>query len=164
MARTVIAATALILLGACFGGDPNVTESGKGLPVVTIEFPETAPPGSVQTAALEVSNPGPGNMSSLTVAFTLIGRLEGVVPRPIVEIGYSRRNPAIVEVEPPPRAISFDGVRYVFDGLDEDASKKLRFRLKLPDAPGLAGNAVVVSDGQDPERARGVPLRTMVEG
>ncbi len=164
MVRILIAATALVLVGACFGGDPNVTESGKGRPVVTIRFPETARPGSVQTASVRVSNPGPEDMSSLAVSFTLLGRLEGAVPNPIVQLGYNRENPAIIEVEPRPRAVSFDGVTYVFDGLAEEASVSLRFKLKLPDEPGLAGNAVTVSDGQEPDRARGVPLQTMVEG
>ncbi len=154
----------LLFFSGCFGGNPDVTESGKGRPRISVEFPERSEPSSVQTAVLEILNPGPGDMSGLSVSFTRVGMVGGQVPDPIVSIGSGGENPAVVDVEPEPEAVSAEGDVYVFEGLEEGASTTVAFELKVPEEPGVAANAVVVSDAREIDRSRGVPLCTVVGG
>lgn len=166
--RLLVAVLALgALVTACFSGDdPNLAPSGRGLPVVSVEFPETAPPGSVQDAVLQIENPGPGDIEFLSVTFTLVGPRQGQrdFPVPIVGPGNPTDHPNVEEVVPEPRAISEDGVVFNFGPLAEGAETTITFRLRLPDRPGPAANSVQVSDGQELERARGVRLEILVRG
>ena len=153
---------AALVFNGCFGPDPNVTEGGKGKPEVELVFPDTAPPGSVQTAELTITNPGPGDMRSLVVAFSRLG--DPKLPVPIVDVTARGGEGAVDDVEPQPNAVSRDGVVYTFDGVPEGDSVTFTFRLQMPVSRGLAGNAILVYDGQDPDRARGVRLEVEVGG
>ena len=161
MRRLVAAAVALLLLGGCFGPDPDLTPEGKGLPELSLEFPATAAPGSVQTAALTIDNPGPGDLSAIVVAFSRLG--DPALPPPIVEVAGPGQEDPVRSVDPEPNAVSRDGAIYTFDGLGEGETMTIRFELTIPDVDGKVGNAVQVYDGQDPDRARGVRLLTEVE-
>ena len=162
MKHVVLAGVAALSLAACFGPDPGVTESGKGKPEPTIEFPATATPGSVQEAELIVTNPGPGDMQSVVVAFSRLG--DPKLPLPIVDVAPPNGEGPVVDVTPKPNAVSPDGVIYTFSGLDEGDALTITFRLRIPVERGPAGNAILVYEGQDPERARGVRLETEVGG
>lgn len=152
----------LLLLGGCFVPDPGLTDSGKGRPRLTLDFPENAAPGSVATAEIVVSNPGPEDMGSVVVAFSRLGDPE--LPPPLVEVASRDGSNAVRAVEPEPVAVSSDQIVYRFAGLDEGAEMTITFEIEVPTQPGSAGNAVLVYDGGDPERARGVRLETEVGG
>ena len=161
--RLVAATTSLLVLAACFGGtDPNVTESGEGKPLLSVEFPPTVEPESQEVATLSVENPGPGDMDSLQVSFVRLGRSD--LPEALVGFGSKGENPSIVAVDPEPRAVSVDGVVFTFDGLAEGESTDIAFTIRTPGVTGGFANSVIVADGSDPERSRGVPLETRVEG
>lgn len=157
------AVLAAVLLGACVGSG-GLSPSGLGLPEVSVDFPATSPPGSDRVAKLHVKDPGPGDMSSVVVAFSRTGPSPGAtaLPPPIVDVGFAQSNPAIVAIRPRPVAISPDGVVYRFGPLKIGQSMTIRFTLKVPKTPGVLANAVVVYDGQHPDRARGVRLQTVV--
>lgn len=166
MRRLAAVALALALLPACFGPDPNVTEEGKGKPLLTIEFPETVSRGSVETATLTIDNPGPGDMGSVVVAFATAGvaGASGPLPAELVPLTSSSENPMIESITPEPREVSDDGVLYVFDGLEEGASREISFDIRVPEEPGPAANSVSVYAGEDAERIKGLLLRTTVTG
>jgi hypothetical protein len=163
-ARAIVAAAAVTGLAACSGG-VELAPSGKGLPVVTVDFTAAAEPGSVHTSTVHVTNPGPGDISRLAVSFALVGApsSEGL-PHPIVGPGRDRSTGDVVTVQPRPLSLSADGAVYRFDGLAEGGSVTLRFRLRVPEQPGIAANSVTVYDDADPSRARGARLETRVEG
>ncbi len=164
MARFAATVVVAFVLVSCYGPDPNETPSGEGLPRLAIDFPATSPPGSTRTATLTVENPGPKPMTSVVVAFLRVGPAQGGgLPEPIVDGAAQHENPAIVEIDPEPRAVSLAAVRFTFDGLEEGESTTIRFRLRIPRIVGEAANSVTVNDGSDPDRARGVRLQTMVE-
>lgn len=166
MRRLVAAATALLALGACFGPDPNVSESGKGLPVLEAEFPEAVTRGSTATATLTVENPGPGDMSAVVVAFASVGvaAASGPIPVDLVPITTTRDNPAIESVTPEPQSVSDDGVIYVFDGLEEGGTMEISFVIRAPLETGPAANSVSVYSGDEADRIRGLRLETVVRG
>jgi hypothetical protein len=166
LVRHVVAAVVCAgLLGACYGSDSNLTESGKGRPVPTIDFPASVAPGSTHTAVLEITNPGPGDIGRLLVTFTLVGGATQTagVGNPIVGLGTKGANPSIAGIEPEPLEVSEDGVGFQFEGLAEDQSTTIEFELIVPTTLGVAANAVTVSDAHELDRARGVVLRTTVE-
>lgn len=155
---------ALIVAG-CFGEDPNLTESGLGRPVVSVTFPELSAPGSLQDAEVTIENPGPGDMTSVVVAFARVGPAQGggPLPYPIVDPGARRKNPNIAAVEPEPVGISTDAVVFRFGPLAEGESMTITFTLRVPAEPGPAANSITAYAGEDPSRARGVRLETQVE-
>lgn len=155
----------VIFAPGCFqGGDEDLTSEGKGKPTVTIDFPSSVEPGSTQTASLEVTNPGPGDMPSVVVAFAFVGPVatEGELPPAIVTVGTKGENPSIKGVDPPPGGVSPDGVVYVFEGLEAGAAMRITFEIVVPEEPGSAANSVTVYDGADPSRAAGARLQTTV--
>ena len=159
----LVAAVGFALLGACFENDANLTESGEGKPELSLSFPESTMSGSTEVAELTILNPGPGEMESLVVAFSRLG--DPRLPPPIVDVSPRRgRDGAVQDVSPPPRAVSPDGIIYTFDGLGEGEQLVIEFTLRIPLADGPAGNAILVYEGQDPGRARGVRLETEVGG
>jgi hypothetical protein len=164
--RARAAAAVLLMLAACFGPDPNQTESGKGLPVLSVEFPESVAAGSTNTATLTVENPGPGDIESVVVAFAAVGvaAASGPLPAELVPAASGRDNPAVASVEPEPRSVSPDGVVYVFDGLEEGASLEIAFRIVAPERAGTAANSISVYDGADASRIRGLRVDTVVTG
>ena len=136
--------------------------SGSSDPVLTVEFPETATPGSVETAVLEIQNPSSDDIEMLFVAFSLVGVAGGSgFPDPIVVAGA--RDASIQEVEPRPD-VRVDGVRFGFGRLEAGASQTIEFDLRLPEVSGKVGNAVQVYDGTAPDRATGTSLVTTVGG
>lgn len=169
--RVPAALVALALVGAaCFGPDPNVTEQGEGRPELVVRFPDSVAASSIATARLEVSNPGPGDIPTLVVAFALVGPGQGQteVPDPLVGFGRRGENPSIVAVEPEPASVSPDGVVFTFEGaggapvLPEGDRTTIAFRVRTPVRPGVAANSVSVYDGTDPSRVRGARLETSV--
>jgi hypothetical protein len=161
---TKLAAVALgaLMLVACYGPDPNLTDEGLSKPELALEFPEETTAGSTKTAELRILNPGPGDMDSLVVAFSRLGDPE--LPLPIVDVAPGKEEGAVRDVEPAPTAVSPDGVIYTFDGLDEGRELVIRFTLRIPVVTGPAGNAILVYEGSDPDRAKGVRLETEVGG
>jgi hypothetical protein len=156
---------AIVLIGApgCYyGPDPNLTKTGKGKPTVTVDFPAELEPGVTETAAFVVTNPGPGDMESVVLAFSRVG--DPSLPEPIVDSGTGGQTEAVTSVSPEPVAVSPDAVNYRFGPLPEGESMTIRFDLVLPDATGDVGNAVQVYDGAEPERAGGVRLETTLRG
>lgn len=166
MRRLLVALIAGALAAtSCYRADPDVTPQGAGLPELEIEFPANAAPGSVHPAVMMVTNPGPRPMTTLVVAFARVGPSGGGadLPAPIVDGGAQRENPAIVSVDPEPRAVSLAGVEFTFDGLAEGESTEITFELKVPVASGEAANSVTVYEGSDPRRIRGARLETIVQ-
>jgi hypothetical protein len=163
MRRFLAGVLACFTLAACFGPDPNVTDSGKSKPEVTIDFPAEVQRRSVETIVVNVKNPGPGNMTGFSIEFSLIGKAGGqTVPTPLVAAGSQKQSPSIEGVDPEPSAVSLEGVRFFFGALDEGESAEVRFEVQAPDEPGIAANAVIVSDVEEIDRSRGVRLVTEV--
>jgi hypothetical protein len=150
---------------SCYGPDPDVSPAGRGLPDLSVAFPQTSEPGSTQTAVLTVTNPGPEEMSQLVVAFVRVGPGgdSTELPTPIVDGAARHRNPAIVNIDPEPNAISLPAVEFTFDGLADGESMEISFDLKVPETRGPAANSVTVYEGSDPQRARGIRLETTVD-
>jgi hypothetical protein len=163
MRQVAIALLIPLLLSACFGGtDPNLTTSGEGKPVLSIEFPPSVEPRAEEVAKLEITNPGPGDMDVITVSFTPLGAPD--LPGALIGFGAKNGNPSIADIDPKPRNVSLDGVLYTFEGVPEGGSKTIEFTIRTPVLPGRYANSVRVTDGSDPSRERGVPLETRVEG
>jgi hypothetical protein len=162
--RVLAAALAALALSACFGSGSGQSESGLGLPQVSVDFPASSHAGSHAVAKLHVANPGPGRMSSVVVAFSRTGPSPGAtaLPPPIVDVGFAQSNAAITGIHPHPAAVSPDGVVYRFGPLPVGKSITISFTLKVPKTTGQVANAMVVYDGQHPDRARGVRLQTVV--
>ena len=167
----VLAAT---LLSSCYGPDPNLTESGQGRPTIDVEFPSSVAPGSVHDMEVTVDNPGPGDLSILSVSFTLVGVAgEPQPPDPLIQPGTKGRSVSVVSVEPVPGSVSEDGTVFQFGDTDaastpgpflaEGSSASLTFRVRIPDRTGLLANSVTAYDGREPTRARGVLVKTEVE-
>ena len=162
MKQAFVVALVALALTACYGETQDLTDSGESKPELALAFPETTTAGSVETAELTIVNPGPGDMTSLVVAFSRLG--DPKLPLPIVDVAPRRNDGAVKDVTPSPEAVSPDGVIYTFEGLDEGEQLVVRFSLRIPVATGAAGNAILVYEGEDPERAKGVRLETTVGG
>jgi hypothetical protein len=173
MSLRFLTLSSLLLLGAvCAGPDATTTDSGQALPRVQVRFPDQAAPAAVETATIEVANPGPGDIESLFVAFSLVGvgGSDGVA-EPLVEIGARARSPSVVAVRPKPDATSSDGVTYKFSDpegsgpvLEAGRSFEVQFDVRVPAEPGRAASSVQVYAGEDPERSQGALLETEVTG
>jgi hypothetical protein len=165
VSRVLAGLLAALALGSCYRDVSNLTPSGEGLPQVAVEFPATSSPGSVHTAAVEVANPGPGDIERLAVSFALVGApaVEGL-PKTLIGAAGGERANSVLEVSPRPESVSPDGAVYRFDGLAEGESVTIEFELRVPRTPGPAANSVVVADESDPARARGARLETTVAG
>ncbi|MEA2499298.1 MAG: hypothetical protein QOH26_1703 [Actinomycetota bacterium] len=163
-ARTLLSLALLLGSASCAGTGEELTASGKGFPKPSIEFPATSPSGSVQTAVLTIENPGPGDIDSLFVTFVLASPLAGEdLPAPIANGGPGGKDPNVISISPKPVAVDATGVNYRFEALAEGETTTITFELRVPDQPGPAANSVLVSDGAEIERARGVRLQTEVE-
>lgn len=163
-AFVALCAGALMLAG-CYGQDPNLTEAGLGRPEIGVEFPASAAPASVHSAVFTITNPGPGEMASVVLAFARIGPASPgkALPNPIVEPGARGETDSVVAIDPEPEGISLEAVVYRFGGLAEGDTLTVTFDLRVPDTAGAAANSVTAYAGEDPERARGVRLQTVVE-
>lgn len=164
MRKTLLALVlSALVLASCSGSDPNQTDEGESLPVIAVEFPETVEAGSTETLSLSVENPGPGDFSSLFVAFSRVGAAEGEsLPRPIVDVVPRGVPSAVVDVRPEP-VKSAQGIRFRFEALPEGETVEFEFDLRIPERGGLAANSVQVYDGAQPDRIRGILLSTRVQ-
>ena len=163
--RKLTAALLLLMFvaAACYGSDPNTTEEGKSLPIISADFPDAVEAGSLETLTLSVENPGPGEFSSLFVTFSVVGAAKGVsLPQPIVDVAVKGRPPSVVSVDPEPVKTA-EGIRFRFDPLPAGETTEITFELRMPEKGGVAANSVQVYDGAEPERVRGVLLATKVE-
>jgi hypothetical protein len=164
MRGVVASCLSFALLGvACFGPDPNQTETGKSLPVLEVDFPDVAEPDSIQTMTLSIENPGPGDFSSVLVAFSRVGVAEGEsLPEPIVDVVPKGEPPAVVDIRPEPLTRA-DDIRFRFPPLPQGDTMDIEFDLRIPTRGGVAANSVQVYDGGEPDRVRGVLLSTRVQ-
>jgi hypothetical protein len=160
-----LALVALLFSVGC-AGDEELTESGKGFPEPSIEFPAVSPPGSVQKAVLTVKNPGPGNIDALLVTFVLAAPASpgANFPVPLLNGGPKGKDPNVVSISPKPVGVDETGINYRFGPLPEGGETTITFEIRVPDEAGPAANSVTVSDGAEIERARGVRLQTDVQG
>lgn len=159
MALRIGIGLAVLLVVAVFISTRDVPAGVAGRPVLSVDFPAVSEPGSVETATFTITNPGPGRMNSVFLAFARVG-----IDVPIVEAGAQHENPYIVAIDPEPDAVSIDGVVFRFPGLDEGRSMTVSFDLKIPTERGIAANSVTAYPGEDLERAKGVRLQTQVGG
>lgn len=170
MTRVIAAGAAALLFAACFGPSQETTESGRGLPTVSVEIPAEVAAGSVQDVTVRVSNPGPGDIGTLAVAFTLVGPVQedGTLPTPIVGTGSSATESAVVSQSPEATAVSENGTVFVFgsDGdeprLPEGGEMEIVFEIRMPTQEGVAANSLQVYDGSEVDRAAGVRLETTI--
>lgn len=162
----------LVALTACFGGTSNTTESGLGIPTVSVEIPPEVAPGSVHDVVLRVRNPGPGDIGALTVGFALVGPVQedGGLATPIVGPGRDGMNPSVLSETPEATAISENGSVFVFGPvggqprLPEGEEIEIVLEIRMPEEEGLAANSVQVSDGNEVDRGAGVRLETTIRG
>lgn len=166
MGLRIALAVFVVLAMALFIANRDIPEEEAGHPQISVVFPETSEPGSIQTATFTITNPGPDGMDTLFISFARVGPAQGggELPIPIVDVGARNENPAIVSIDPEPEAVSLDGVVYRFDALDAGETTTISFDLRIPDDPGPAANSVAAYPGEFPDRARGVRLDTRVEG
>lgn len=161
MTRLLRLCLAAFILPACFGGSADVTDSGEGKPVVTVEFPDKVERGTRATATFSIENPGPGDMDSVLLNFARLGTAQ--LPDPLLGMAVRGDDPAVISVSPEPVTVSDDGGVYQFWGLEEGESMSVEFTLRVPSEPGHYANSVIAAEGSDLERAAGVRLETEVE-
>lgn len=155
---------ATLMLGAVCAGEP----AGPGQPQLEVSFPAQTQSSDVETAILEVTNPGPEEIDSLLVSFSLVGSAGGTVSQALVASGARKKSPSIEDVRPEPGGVSLDGVVFRFAGegsapvLDAGEKISLEFDIRVPRSPGLSASSVQVYAGENPERAQGVRLETEV--
>ena len=171
MFRAVLAGLALACLAACFGPDPNLTEDGLGKPFLTVDFPIEAEAGSTEELLVEIDNPGPGDMSSFTVAFAnvAVGGTEGSV-QPLVrpapppeQIGDDQQvSPSISSIEPEPLTVGEGGLVFRFGPLPEEESASVSFEVVVPEESELYANSLQVFDSQVLDRIDAVKVQVEV--
>lgn len=166
MAYRIGLALLAVLAIALFIGNKDVPEGEEGRPELSVEFPESSDPGSIQTATFTIHNPSDEEMKSVFLAFARVGPAQGgdPIPYPIVDPGAKHENPAIVAIDPEPEASSIDAVVFRFGNLGPGETMTVSFDLRVPDVAGPAANSVSVYPGEHPDRAKGVRLETEVGG
>lgn len=162
--RLHVACLLLCAALACYGGDSNLTESGKGKPTLTVEFPERVNAGATADLVLEISNPGPGAMDSVFVAFTHVGVPGSGLGNALIPFATGGENPAIESIDPEPQSVSEDGSVYRFSGLPAGSSTTITFAVVAPTQRGPAANSVQIYDGSELERGTGKRVSTTVQG
>ena len=131
-------------------------------PILVVDFPETVEAGSVQQAVFEIENPGAEDIDRLWISFSLVGVAGGAsLPEPLVGPVARGAEPSVVDVDPEPQTAA-QGVRFGFGPLDAGETTTIEFDIRVPETPGPAANAVLIYDGTEPQRARGVALETTV--
>jgi len=167
----VLAGLALACLAACFGPDPNLTEGGLGKPFMTVDFPTEAEAGSTEELLIEIDNPGPGDMSSFTVAFAnvAVGGTEGNVlplvrPAPPPEqLGDDQQvSSSISSIEPEPLTVGEGGLVFRFGPLPEEESTTVSFEVAVPEEAQLYANSVQAYDSQVLDRIDAVKVQVEV--
>jgi hypothetical protein len=169
--RAVLASLALAGLVACFGPDPNLTEEGLGKPFLTVDFPTEAASGATEELLVEIENPGPGDMSSFTVAFAnvAVGGAEGSVqpqlgPAPApARLGREQQvSPSISSISPEPLTVGEGGLVFRFGPLPEEEDASVSFEVIVPDESGTYANSVQAFDSQVLDRIDAVKLQVEV--
>lgn len=152
-----------ILCVACFPPDTELTDAGRGLPDLTAEIEPVLEPGSTTQLSVIITNPGPGDMTSVIVSFSRVGAsAQEELPQPLVDVGVQKESDSIIGSDPEPESISLDAMTYKFAGLREGESVTIVFELKVPKQQGAYANALVAYDGVDVERARGIRINATV--
>lgn len=162
--RVVLIGLLLCAGTACYASDSDLSASGKGKPTFVVDFPATASPGATEDLVLDISNPGPGDMTSLFVAFANVGAQGSGLGNRLVPFSTGGENPAVATVDPEPDSVSEDGVVYRFSGLAAGASTTITFSLVLPRTRGVASSSVQVYDGSELDRAAGKRVAVTVQG
>lgn len=171
MLRVVLASVALAALGGCFGPSSNLTDDGLGKPLVTVDFPAEATAGSTEELLVEIDNPGPGDMSSFTVAFANVavgGTASDVQPLlrlapPPEHLGDDQSiSASITSIEPEPLTVGQGGVVFGFGPLPEEETASVSFQVVLPDEGGTYANSVQVYDSQVLDRIDALKLQVEV--
>jgi hypothetical protein len=169
--RFVLASLALAFITACLGADPNLTEDGFGKPFLTVDFPTEAAAGSTEELLIEVENPGPGDMSSFTVAFAnvAVGGTVGSAPSllrpapPPRRIGGDQRvSPSITSIEPEPVTVGEGGLVFRFGPLPEEESAAVSFEVVVPEEPQTYANSVQAFDSQLLDRIDAVKVQVEI--
>ena len=162
--RLLVVSLLLCAGAACYGSGSNLSESGKGIPTLTVEFPETVTAGATEDLVLVVTNPGPGDMDSVFIAFTHVGVPGSGLGNALVPFGADGENPAIADISPEPDSVSQDGSVYRFPRLAEGDSTTITFSVIVPVVRGAAANSVQVYDGSELDRGIGKRVATTVQG
>ena len=172
MLRAAFAGLAL-LLAACFGPDPSLTEGGLAKPQLTVDLPAEAAAGSSEQLVVEIDNPGPGDMSAFTVAFANVavgGTAGSVQPLlrpapPPKQLGDEQPvSPSIGAIEPDPLTVGEGGLVFGFGPLPEEKSVSVSFEIVLPDDPGTYANSVQAYDSQVLDRIDAQKLQVEISG
>jgi len=167
----VLASLALACLAACLGPDPNLTDDGLGKPILIVDFPTEAEAGSTEGLLIEIDNPGPGDMSSITIAFAnvAVGGTDGSVqpllrPAPPPEqLGDDQQvSPSISSIEPEPLTVGEGGLVFRFGPLSEGESASVSFEVVVPEESQLYANSVQAFDSQVLDRIDAVKLQVEV--
>jgi hypothetical protein len=167
----VLASLALACLAACLGPDPNLTDDGLGKPFLTVDFPTEAAAGSTEELLVEIDNPGPGGMSSFTLAFAnvAVGGAEGSAqpllrPAPPSEqLGDDQQvSPSISSIEPQPLTVGEGGLVFRFGPLPEEESASVSFEVVVPEESQTYANSVQVFDSQVLDRIDAVKVQVEV--
>jgi len=167
----VLASLALACLAACLGPDPNLTDDGLGKPLLTVDFPAEAAAGSTEELLVEIDNPGPGDMSSFTLAFAnvAVGGAEGSAqpllrPAPPPEqLGDDQQlSPSISSVEPQPVTVGEGGLVFRFGPLPEEESASVSFEVVVPEESHTYANSVQAFDSQVLDRIDAVKVQVEV--
>jgi hypothetical protein len=135
-----------------------VTDSGKGIPQVAVDLPARVEAGSVQDAEVSVTNPGPGDMTSVVISFTRVG-----TDFPIVDTGSAGASRSILSVDPKPLSVNPAQLVYTFGPLPEGETRTFAFEVRIPQHEGTAANAVTAYDGRETDRVKGIRMYTSVE-
>ena len=171
MRRILVATAAVVFAAGCFGPNPNLTESGLAKPVVTLEFPQRVDAGSTTELTVNVTNPGPGEMTSFSIAFLVVavgggrGNAQSLVaPAPAPErLGTEQEvSPSIASIEPTPVDVGESGLVFRFGPLGEEESASVGFEIVAPTEPGNYANSLQVYDSRVIDRIGAVKLETEV--
>lgn len=153
-----------LLSVSCYGSTADVTDAGKGLPQLTVEFPAEVERGSIHDLVVTVDNPGPGDMAAFVIAFGALGVGGEVgVAKPLLLVGPpGRPSPSVLSVEPEPVTVGEGGLVFQFGPLREGQSRTVTFSIKAPEIVGTYANSVQAYDAQEIDRIRGTRLQTKV--
>lgn len=171
MRRVALVSVAVLSLAGCFGPNPNLTEGGLAKPVVTADFPDRVSVGSINELTVSIENPGPGAMSSFSIAFAVVavGGSRGnaqplVAPAAAPEQLGSQQDisPSIASIDPEPVTVGQGGVVFQFGPLGEEESTEVVFSIVAPDDPGRYAGSLQAYDSQAIDRIGAIKVETEV--
>jgi hypothetical protein len=160
-------------LAGCFGPSPNLTEGGLAKPVVTADFPSRVSVGSTTEMTVGIENPGPGDISSFSIAFAVVavGGSQGnakplVLPAPApARLGGDQKiSSSVASISPEPTAVGQGGVVFQFGPLGEEESTEVVFEIIAPAEEGNYANSLQVYDSQALDRIGAIKVQTEVSG